>query len=175
MVAQTQTETKGYPWWLLLIEGVAAVIIGILLFTAPARTAIILVQFVGIYWLISGIFALISLFMDRTAWGWKLFMGILGILAGIFVLQNQLASPIIVGATLIIILGVQGILIGIVQLIRAFQGGGWGIGILGVLSIVFGIILLSNTLIATALLPWVLGGFAIAFGILAIIMAFRMR
>jgi uncharacterized membrane protein HdeD (DUF308 family) len=64
------------PWWLELIEGIAAIIIGILLFVQPAATITVLVLFLGIYWLILGIFTLVSLFWDRTAWGWKVFIGI---------------------------------------------------------------------------------------------------
>ncbi|MBK7916549.1 MAG: DUF308 domain-containing protein [Chloroflexi bacterium] len=50
------------PWWAVLIQGISALIIGILLITNPAMTTIVLVQFVGIYWLISGIFLLSASF-----------------------------------------------------------------------------------------------------------------
>jgi uncharacterized membrane protein HdeD (DUF308 family) len=84
-------------------------------------------------------------------------------------------SPLLVGSVLIIILGIEGLLMGITNLIQAFMGGGWGVGLLGVLNIVFGIILLSNVLIATLSLPWLLGISGIALGIAAIILAFRLR
>ena len=64
---------------------------------------------------------------------------------------------------------------GIVGLIEAFQGGGWGPGILGTLSIIFGIILLSNTMLAVSVLAPVLSIFMIVGGIFAIFMAFRLR
>ena len=79
------------------------------------------------------------------------------------------------GATLVIILGIQGILLGIMQLIMALQGGGWGLAILGVISIIIGAILLFNVWIATISLPWVIGIFAIIGGIIAVIQAFRER
>jgi uncharacterized membrane protein HdeD (DUF308 family) len=69
----------------------------------------------------------------------------------------------------------MGLIIGVVSLIQAFQGGGWGIGILGALSIVFGLILLFNAVIGALALPWVLGIFGIVGGIAAIFMAFRIR
>jgi len=72
-------------------------------------------------------------------------------------------------------LGIGGIIMGIVNLVQAFSGAGWGVGILGVLSIIFGIILLGNTVIAVALLPWVLGFTFIFGGIAAVVMAFRLR
>ena len=53
-------ETKARPWWLLLLEGIAAIIVGILLFTSTEKTLVVLVQFIGLYWLIRGIFDIVS-------------------------------------------------------------------------------------------------------------------
>lgn len=163
------------PWWLVLLEGIFAVIIGILLLTDTAITTAILIQVLGIYWFISGIFNIVGIFIDHSAWGWKLIVGILGIIAGILVIQHPLWSTALVTATVVIILGIEGLIIGAINIVRAFRGAGWGVGILGALSIVFGIILLANTMLAAATLPLVLGIFGIVGGILAIIMAFRMR
>jgi uncharacterized membrane protein HdeD (DUF308 family) len=168
-------DNKLTPWWLVLINGIAALILGILLITSTGSTVLILVQFLGIYWLVSGIFQIVGLFIDSTAWGWKLFAGILGILAGIVILNHPLISPLVVGGTIVIIMGVQGIIFGIAGLVAAFQGGGLGAGIMGVLSIIFGIVLLANPLLGAAALPWVLGIFGIVGGIAGIIAAFRMR
>jgi len=160
---------------MVLIQGIAAIIIGILLLTNTAGTVLVLVQFMGIYWLISGLFSIVSMFIDSTAWGLKLLSGILGIGAGFVVLQHPLWSPLIVGSVLIIILGVEGLIIGVVNIIQAFRGGGLGIGVMGVLSIIFGIILLSNVWVATFSLPLVLGIFGIVLGIVAVVAAFRLR
>ena len=168
-------DNKLTPWWLVLINGIAALILGILLITSTGSTVLILVQFLGIYWLVSGIFQIVGLFIDSTAWGWKLFAGILGILAGIVILNHPLISPLVVGGTIVIVMGVQGIIFGIVGLVAAFQGGGWGAGIMGVLSVIFGIVLLANPLLGAAALPWVLGIFGIVGGIAGIIAAFRMK
>lgn len=170
-----EAETPGLPWWLVLIEGIAAIILGLLLFMRPAATTIVVIQFLGIYWLITGLFTIISLLWDRTAWGWKLFSGILGIIAGLLIIQNPLWSTLLVPTTLAIILGVIGIMIGIFQLVDAFRGGGWGSGILGALSILLGFLLITRPVIAGLALPWMLGGLLVAGGILAIIAAFGLR
>jgi uncharacterized membrane protein HdeD (DUF308 family) len=168
-------ENKRIPWWLILLQGIALVILGILLLTAPGATLLILVQFLGIWWLVQGLFQIISIFIDSSLWGWKLFAGILGIVAGIVMLQHPLWSAILVPAIAIIILGIQALIFGVVEMIQAFQGGGWGIGLLGVLSIIFGIVLLAHPLIGVAVLPFVLGGFGLVGGIVAIVAAFTSR
>jgi uncharacterized membrane protein HdeD (DUF308 family) len=163
-------------WWLPLLEGIALIIIGILLFTDTEQTVFTLVLFLGIWWFISGIFDLISLFVDRTHWGWKLFSGILGIIAGLVVIRHPYWAALLVPATLVWILGIFGIVIGVVALFRAFQGAGWGIGILGIVSIVLGIIILGANIVPAAVTVIYVGAiWAIIGGIAAIIFAFRLR
>ena len=175
MTAETTARPQtSLPWWVVLIEGLAAIIVGILLYTYPRATTTILVQILGLYWLISGVLALIGIFLDREKWGIKLAIGALGILAGILILQNPLISAILIPASLIIVLGLVGLVIGILNIVRAFMGGGWGIGILGVLSILFGLILMGNTMIAAATLPFVAALLGLVLGIFTVIQAVRM-
>lgn len=164
------------PWWIPLIQGIAAVIIGILLWTNPFRTANFLVWFIALYWLISGVISLLRLFVDRSHWGWKVFNGVLGILAGWILLDaGAEARTLAFGWTLVILLAIQGIIMGIISLIEAFRGGGWGPGIIGALSILFGVLLWTNSVAATVMLPWVIGVFMIVGGIAAIVMSFRLK
>ena len=163
------------PWWLPLVQGIALLIVGVLLFTNPGATAVVLVQVLALYWFLSGIFQIVSIFIDHSAWGWKLIAGIIGIWAGVYILQHPIAGTLAFGLALIVILGVMALMQGTVNIIQAFRGGGWGIGVLGVINIIFGFLLLGNRWIATATLPWVLGGFAIVGGIAAIYMAFKLR
>jgi uncharacterized membrane protein HdeD (DUF308 family) len=173
--AQPVEQESAVPWWLILIEGIALIILGILFLTNTASTTIVFIQVLGIYWLIKGILAIVTIFIDSTAWGWKLLIGILGIVAGIIVLNHPLLSPLVAGSALIIVLGIQALVMGIVEIIQAFQGGGWGVGLLGVLSIVIGAWLLFNIGAATLALPWAIGILAIVGGIVAIVAAFRVK
>lgn len=170
-----RSEDQGVPWWLVLLEGIALTILGILLLLKPGMSTLIFIQFIGIYWLIGGIFKIISIFLDSSMWGWKLFAGILGIIAGVVVLQHPIWSPFIIGATLVIILGIQGLIYGGIGVYQAFKGAGWGSAILGAISILFGIYLLANIGASTLVLPWVVGILAIVGGIAAIVMAFRLK
>jgi uncharacterized membrane protein HdeD (DUF308 family) len=170
-------DVVAYPWWLILIEGIAALIFGIYFITAPGATSVFAVTVLGFYWLIRGIFAIIEIFLPNRVihWGWLLFMGILGIIAGMAVLRHPLYATALVGTFLIIFLAVDGLIMGIMGLVRAFMGAGWGTGILGVLTIIIAIILFANVWVATLALPLVLGVFLIIGGIVAIFYSFRVR
>lgn len=163
------------PWWLILLEGIAAIIIGLLLLSYPAATTIILIQFLGLYWLVKGVFSIVAIFLDSTEWGWKLFGGIIGILAGILVLQLPLWSGILVTSVLVISIGLIALIMGVINLIQAFRGDGWGVGILGLLSILLGILLLTNLLTSVLATPFILGILAIIGGVAAIFGAFRVK
>lgn len=170
-------KTEQSPWWLIMMGGILNLIIGILLLTVPVKTVLLLVLALGIYWLISGTFTLVSMFVDHTAWGWKLFVGLLGIIAGILILRHPLAGAIAIPQTIVLLVGIQGLITGSVMLIMAFQGGGWGAGILGALSMLFGFILMFNYWVpgVALTLVWVTAILAIAGGIVQIIQAFQNR
>ena len=171
----TQSTSMSLPWWIPLLEGIAALVIGFFLVISPGITTVILVAFLGFYWLFSGVLSLVSLFVDRSMWGWKLFGGILGILAGLVVVRNPLWSALLVPTVLVIILAIMALFQGGVKLVQGFSGGGFGTLLLGILNIIIGIILLGSPLVAALILPFVVGIFAIVGGIAAMIMAFRVR
>ena len=174
-MTQSEMEQQSAPWWLVLIEGIFAVIIGISLISAPAMTIAIIVQVLGLYWLLGGILAIVSIFINQSHWGWKLVAGLLGILAGVLVLRHPLWSTILVPATLVLVIGIGGIFIGLIDLVRAFKGAGWGTGALGGLSLILGVVLLIQPVQAAFASATVVGILAIVGGIVAIIMAFRGR
>lgn len=173
--AAMSSEEKLVPWWVVLIQGIAAVIIGVLLLVNPRITTVVLIQFLGIYWFIVGIIDIVRIFIDSSMWGWKLFSGIIGILAGIAIIQYPLWASFLVPSVLVWVFGFFGIIIGIIGLIQAFQGAGWGAGILGILSILFGLLLIFNALYASLTLPFIFGILAIVGGLAALVMAFQMR
>ena len=164
-----------YPWWLILIQGIATVIIGLLLFATPARTTVALVYFVGWWWLFSGVFDLVSLFWSRAMWGWKVFSGLLGIVAGAYIIGAPLMGTAVVLGTVTLLLGINGMVIGVIDIIKAFQGAGWGKGLLGLFSLVLGAVIAFNFTEFAGAIPWLWAIFALGFGIAAIVMAFQVR
>jgi len=164
-----------FPWWLILLQGIAALVVGVLLITQPSVTILTLVVFLGVYWLVGGVFDLVGIFINRTQWGWKLITGLLGIAAGLLIVRNPLWAGIAVPTTLVWLLGSIGVIVGVARIIRALMGAGWGAGILGVLSIVLGIILLTKPLFSLSVLVYLAGFWAIVGGIAAIVAGFRLR
>jgi uncharacterized membrane protein HdeD (DUF308 family) len=161
------------PRWLVLIQGIVALALGILLLAYPVGILLVLTVLLGIYWMINGIFVLASLYSDRSDRGWKTVVGVLGIIAGILVLAYPLYSTYLLPTFLAIIIGVEGLIIGAVHLVRGFSGAGTGAGVLGIVSIIFGIILIANPFIAALALVTVLAVLAIIGGALTIIIALR--
>src|SRR6267142_2212534 len=168
-------EPMEFPWWLILLQGIAALVVGVLLITQPSVTILTLVVFLGVYWLVGGVFDLVGIFINRTQWGWKLITGLLGIAAGLLIVRNPLWAGIAVPTTLVWLLGSIGVIVGVARIIRALMGAGWGAGILGVLSIVLGIILLTKPLFSLSVLVYLAGFWAIVGGIAAIVAGFRLR
>src|SRR5215831_7401041 len=106
-------------WWIFLLQGIAGIILRLMLIPAPGATLLVIVTFLGFYWLITGVLALVRVFVDRSIpWIWSLLTGIVGILAGLFVLRHPLVAALTVPTLIVIILGVQGTLndLGIVDI-----------------------------------------------------------
>ena len=175
-MTQSTTDTGSQmPWWLVLLEGIFAVIIGISLLSQTAMTVSIIVRILGLYWLFGGILAIVSIFFNRTNWGLKLLAGIVGIIAGLLVILNPVISTILVPSLIVSLIALGGVVIGLIDIVRAFRGAGLGTGVLGILSIILGLLILLNPIYATFASAIVVGLVAIGGGVIAIIMAFRLR
>jgi len=168
---QVTSQKHDITWWIILIQGILSIIIGLLFLLSPGMTILVLVQFLGIYWLVGGVLSLVSIFVNRRLWGWKLFAGLISVLAGISVIQHPLWSAIFLPTVLLVILGIQGIFYGSAYIIQAFRGLGWGKAILGVISILLGIVLLTYPLFSAFWLVIFLGATNLIGGIVSVVYA----
>jgi uncharacterized membrane protein HdeD (DUF308 family) len=176
IMASLASERHSDIWWVFLLQGIAAIILGILLLTNPAATLVAFVIFLGFYWLFLGALELVRVFVDDTVpWYWSALLGILGIVAGLLVLQHPLFAAIVLPATLVIWLGILGLVIGVIEIIGAFSGGGVGSFILGVINILVGLLLLGSPGLATLAVPFVFGILLLIEGIALIVWALRIR
>jgi uncharacterized membrane protein HdeD (DUF308 family) len=181
-MASTAVQTKPQrPWWLTLIVGILAIVVGGLLLwgnlVTQLRTYFLLVEVLGIWWLIDGIFDIVNMFIDHRQWGWKLFIGIVSIIAGGYIL----AYPILVGLELpqllVLILGIWGVVKGFVLFLMAFKGGGGAYAIVGVFAMFFGLVLIAAYTVPGAglFLVWVAAIAGVIGGCFLIYWAFRQR
>ena len=56
-------------WRVFLLQGLAGIVLGIMLLTEPAATLVALTTFLGFYWLIIGVLSLVQVFVDRSSQG----------------------------------------------------------------------------------------------------------
>jgi uncharacterized membrane protein HdeD (DUF308 family) len=161
------------PRWVGVVQGIAGIVIGLLLLLAPGASSVLLVQLVGIWWLIAGIVSLVSLAWDRKMWGWTVASGLLGIVAGLAIVRHPLWTTVLVESALFVFLGGIGVALGVTLVARGVSGRDWGVGILGVVDVVIGLLLLFNPLTGVIALPILLGLLALVGGIAALVMAIR--
>jgi uncharacterized membrane protein HdeD (DUF308 family) len=167
-------EVTPIPWWLVSLEGIITILIGLFLVFTPVSTTIILVQILGIFWLLGGVISILSLLVDRENMGWKLLSGIFGILIGLIVFVYPY-TPFVILGFFVIILGIWSIVYGVIRFVWAVKGGGLGMAILGILTIALGILLLANPLTGAVILPWVYGILLVIGGIVALFGGLRIR
>lgn len=105
-----------------IILGILFVIGGVLMLSNPSESAVVLGIFlgvlVGILWIVEGAVALAQAGSSASK-GWAIFFGILSIIAGIVLLFSPLWGSII----LFWVTGVALIVLGIIQIVRAFTFG----------------------------------------------------
>ena len=176
MATFTSPRGENLPWWLILVEGIIAAFFGLLLVIAPGATLLFIVQVVGFYLFVAGIFRIVGIFADTTLWGFKLLAGGLSIFAGLLVLDHPLWSGVLVPTLLVFYVGFLSIIQGFIGIFVGFlRGGGLGTGILGILGVLFGFILVVYPVIGVAALPFFLGIFMLLGGIAAALRAFQIR
>jgi DNA-binding winged helix-turn-helix (wHTH) protein/uncharacterized membrane protein HdeD (DUF308 family) len=163
-------------WWLFWLQGMTGIILGVMLLTAPGTTTAALVSFLGSYWLIMGILALVRVFVDQSVpWLWSLVVGIAGILAGIFVARHPLLAALTMPTAIVIVLGVLGLIMGTTEIVGGFMGGGIASFILGVIYVPVGLFLLGSPIAAALAAPPVFGVLLLVQGVALTAFAFRAR
>lgn len=166
-------------WWIFLLRGVFALVLGILALIWPGVTFTTMIIFLGAYLFIDGLFAIVGAVGARKTsdnWGLFLLSGLLGVLLGILTLVN----PFVTGAALIYLVAFWALLAGLLEIIlsirlrKVITGEGWYI-LGGLLTVVFGILLIANPVAGAITLTWIFGFYAIVIGIMLLSLAFRLK
>ena len=170
-------------WWLVLLRGIALLILGLMLVSRPGVTIVVLIQFLGIYFLADGLISVFKSVKGRKymqGWGWGIFMGVLEILLGIIVLGRPVLSTILTTGFLVYLVAFLAILLGIMGIITGIQArkqidGEWAMIVGGVLAIIFGVILIMSPTTSAVVYLVVMGVFAVIGGIVQIFNSFNLR
>lgn len=179
---QQAKEALASLWWMPLIRGILLVVFGILMFTQPGATLLRLLWFMGIYWIVDGVFSLIEGVRGHTEKSrlWMLLSGILSILGGLFILGNPIVAGLGGSALLVYLIGITVIISGLMMIFAgrnkegARQWSLWGL-IMGILYILFGLFVVTHPVATMGTLTWLFSIWAIVAGVIAIVMAFQLR
>ncbi len=163
---------------MFLFRGIAAILFGILTFVWPKLTLSVLVLLFGVFAVISGITAVAAALRNtrEQGWGFLLFEGILGILAGVV----ALVWPGITALAFLYLLAAWAIIIGILEfaapLSFPMSGGRAVLMVLaGLVSVVFGILIAAQPASGLLAVVWLIGVYAIVFGVMYIVVYFESR
>lgn len=168
------TQTTRYNWWLMLLRGIVAIILGLIVLFDPGIALLAIIYVFGAYALIDGILSVIVAIAERRylpRWGWLVVEGVAGIILGII----AFAWPGETALILLYIVAIWAVVTGVMEIAAAFTVGSWLLGLTGVLSIVFGIILFVHPGVGLLSILWLLGVYAIVFGIVLIVHAFQLH
>ncbi|HLZ59479.1 MAG TPA: HdeD family acid-resistance protein [Ktedonosporobacter sp.] len=108
------------PWWMLLIEGLAGIIIGLLAFFSPLITAIALIELIAIWAIIVGFMQIISAITLRDAitGEWILALsGILSVILGVLLFFQPINGLL----SITWLIGIYAIVFGAIAIVRAFR------------------------------------------------------
>jgi uncharacterized membrane protein HdeD (DUF308 family) len=177
MLKIAATGRDPHEWAIVLLQGVALFILGLLLITAPEIATLVLVAGLGIYWLTSGILSIVRLATgDRVSdWLRPLLAGILGIVAGLVVIQHPRIIAAITPLGVVVVLGAVAILWGALDIVQGVRGGAWALIATGILDIIVGLLLLGSPATIAAALPAWLGILGMVGAVALIAIAYRMR
>jgi uncharacterized membrane protein HdeD (DUF308 family) len=174
MTTAIESEKK-FVQAMFLLGGLVSLVFGVLLIARTQGTIEVIMLLVGLWWLIHGLFQILAILIDRSQWVWNLIGGLLGVIAGLLVLNFPLAGGVVVLSFNVFILGILGLLFGLVSIVSAFLGAGWGAGIFGVISLVVGVLLMFNVAIGAQALIWIFAILLIIDGIAALVLSFTIK
>jgi uncharacterized membrane protein HdeD (DUF308 family) len=119
---------SGTPRWLLLIEGVASVLTGLIAFFLPGLTAILLLYLIAAWAIVTGISEIVTAIRLRKeiAGEWALIVG--GAFSVLFGVILAVVGPVVGLISLLWLIGFYAVAFGILMLITAFSVRGRGSG-----------------------------------------------
>jgi len=168
-----------HHWWVFLIQGLLAVVFGVLALAQPGITLESLILLFAIWVTADGVLALFSSMAAaeaREPWWPLVFTGILGIGVGIITFK----WPGITALALLALISFWSILRGVLEVVTAvrlrqvIEGEFW-LGLSGVASILFGVALVVYPAAGALAVVWLIGIYAIVFGFTLVMLGFKLK
>lgn len=124
LIAAIRQRRTDEPWWLLLLEGISGIVIGIVVFIWPNITAFVLLYLIAAWAIISGIFEIVAAVQLRREIEGEWLLALSGIASIIFGLLLAIWPG--AGALAILwIIGIYAIFFGLLKLSLAFRLRDW--------------------------------------------------
>jgi uncharacterized membrane protein HdeD (DUF308 family) len=162
----------------LAVQGVAAIVFGILTLVWPDVTLWTLVVLWGAYAFVDGTVALSAAITDRLLphRGWVALSGVSGIVAGLV----TFFWPGITALALLYVIAVWAFVVGTSQIAIAITErkqirGEWALGLTGLLTMLLGVVLLITPGSGALAITWAIGWWACLYGSLSLAMAWTVR
>jgi uncharacterized membrane protein HdeD (DUF308 family) len=176
MATEALRAQQSNVWWVYLLQGLAGILLGAMLLAEPHATLVALTTLFGCYLLVTGVLALVQIFVDRSVPRiWPFLTGIVGVAAGILILRHPLLVALTVPTLLVLILGLGAFVMGVFEIIAGLSGGGIGSFVLGVVNALVGLILISSRVVIGVAVPFVFGLLLLFEGAALMLWAFRVR
>jgi uncharacterized membrane protein HdeD (DUF308 family) len=176
--AVTDVPSRPFPWWTVLITGIAGVVFGIAVLVWPELSLRIMAALAGVWLLVGGIARVIGAFLPTGgSIARHVLSGIVGIIvliAGLICLRNLVTRL----ALLALLFAITWILSGLAALMMGLQRTGPVrvlLIIVGALSMIAGIIFLVTPSLSLATLVVLTGISSLVVGLSEVFLAFSMR
>ena len=166
-------------WWVLLLRGVLAILLGVLALVNPAATLAALVFVFAAFAVADGILSIITSLTapaDYRGWVWLLVSGLAGVVIGILAFFWPGVTAVVLlyyVMAWLIVTGAFQVMAGI-RLRKEITGEFWLI-LGGALAVIMGVYLMMNPAVGLLAVLWLLGFYAIVFGGLLIAVSLRLR
>jgi uncharacterized membrane protein HdeD (DUF308 family) len=165
---------KNWAW--VLVRGVFTIVFGAMAVFWPEITLLALVILFGAYAVVDGFTAIAMGAKRSNGRGILIFMGVLGVVAGLI----ALFWPGISALALLYLIAIWAIVIGVGSIVSGFglsrdAGGRWLFIISGLAGCVLGILLLANPDEGAVALVVTIGFFALIWGFFTVFTAVRLR
>ena len=169
-------------WWVMLLRGILAIILGLFAFLQPACMLIGLVQVMGLFFLLDGMLLIIGAITGFTGGSrWlALLGGIFYMLAGVAIFSSPLLVTLVTEVFVIYLMAFFVLITGIMRIATAVRlwktsNHKWLLLVEGIIGIIFAIILIESPIVSAVVLMQIVGVIAVVLAINMIILAFGLR